>query len=418
MKVLQELFDEVMNEIFSMENLMMMFISGRLKEHGIELTQKQEDHLRRQVQDLNENNLSIELDEYQLPSTDETTIDELSIALDYNEVDVDQFIEDIHEKTPLLITDVIEYSAKNLAKELIKDAPSMLKKRRRHSRSYSKHILKTWKKPLDLLEMFIVICTEAGLDFNLEVRNDDVTEFRFVIDVLMRLQARACQIAKEVLCLLLNGYADGAHARWRSLHEISAVSFMISSNEEDLAERYVHHDDIESYKAAIQYQEHCESLGYEPLTEEEISSLKSRYDGLRDKYGRSYCNSYGWASSILGKKNPTFKDIEESAGLQHLRPFYKLASHNVHANPKGVFHKLGLFSWERDLLLAGPSFAGLADPGQGTAISLMQITTTLLTSDQPNLDRLVLCNILLDLQNIISSEFIKVHQVLEDSEAA
>jgi hypothetical protein len=185
------------------------------------------------------------------------------------------------------------------------------------------------------------------------------------------------------------------------------VASLLSDYGEGIAEMYTLHNGIESYKAALQYQQHCETLGYEHLADDEMETLKSEYDQLRNRFGSDYCNPYGWAAHTLDKKNPRFSDLEKAAGLEHLRPFYKLASHNVHANPKEAFHKMGLFSWEADLLLAGPSFAGLADPGQSTAISLDQITVTLLTSAQPNIDRLVLCKILLDLQEKISAEFIR-----------
>lgn len=81
-----------------------------------------------------------------------------------------------------------------------------------------------------------------------------------------------------------------------------------------------------------------------------------------------------------------------------------MASHNVHANPKGVLFKLGLQGCTDDILLAGPSNAGLADPGHLTAISLTQVTTTLLTT-RPNLDRLVASRILLKLTDEIGETF-------------
>ena len=123
---------------------------------------------------------------------------------------------------------------------------------------------------------------------------------------------------------------------------------------------------------------------YEPLTEDEFTEITSDYLSLLARYGREYGGPYGWAASVLS--NPSFTDVEREVGLDHLRPFYRLASHNVHADPKGVFFKLGLFPGNEDLLLAGPSPAGLADPGHGAAISLGQVTTSLLTM-RPNIDR-------------------------------
>ena len=46
----------------------------------------------------------------------------------------------------------------------------------------------------------------------------------FTVEVQTRLHARACQIAREVLTLLYAGFAEGAMARWRALHELAVLS--------------------------------------------------------------------------------------------------------------------------------------------------------------------------------------------------
>jgi len=75
-----------------------------------------------------------------------------------------------------------------------------------------------------------------------------------------------------------------------------------------------------------------------------------------------------------------FAKLEEYMKFDHLRPYYKWACHNVHSGPKGITFKLGLLnkSEANQILVAGPSNYGLADPGQSCAISLGQITTCLL----------------------------------------
>jgi len=155
-------------------------------------------------------------------------------------------------------------------------------------------------------------------------------------------------------------------------------------------------------------------LGLEPLTEEEFARIKATRDALKAQFGDPYGEEYGWAAEALGIKKPNFSDIERSAGLAHLRPYYKLASHNVHANPKGAFFKLGLLPGQQ-MLLAGPSNLGLADPGHGTAISLSQITSALLTM-KPNIDRLVICQIMLQLGDEVGDAFISAHRAHEGRE--
>jgi len=96
-----------------------------------------------------------------------------------------------------------------------------------------------------------------------------------------------------------------------------------------------------------------------------------------------------------------------------MRPFYKMASHNVHANPKGVLFKLGLLPIEPEILLAGPSIIGLDEPGQGTAISILQATTALLAIEA-NIDRLVSCDILKRFSKETMNAFVKVQETIND----
>ena len=67
--------------------------------------------------------------------------------------------------------------------------------------------------------------------------------------------------------------------------------------------------------------------------------------------------------------------------LDHLSPFYKMASNSVHAGSKGTKHRLGLLDQDTQPLLAGPTNYGLADPAQLTAMSLNQVTTAFLLLD-------------------------------------
>lgn len=96
--------------------------------------------------------------------------------------------------------------------------------------------------------MLATVSEEFGEGINARLRRPDADE-AYKLDVLTRLHARACQIAQEVIVLLSAGLADGAMARWRTLHEVATAALLISENGEALAERYARHDVIESRRA-------------------------------------------------------------------------------------------------------------------------------------------------------------------------
>ncbi len=225
-----------------------------------------------------------------------------------------------------------------------------------------------WGDVLVHLEELRYVATEFG-----EAVFEDDDELDAAGSLLARLHARGCQIAYEVIALCAGGFADGAMARWRTLHEVAVVAFLIADGGDDLAERYVAHEVVESWRAARDYSACAAKLGYEPLGEMKLEELQDRRRSLLALYGKEFDGQYGWAATHLGAQRPTFRDLEEATELEHLRAHYRMASHNVHANPKGVFFKLGLLA-EDEFLLAGPSGFGLAEPLQSAGISLLQVS--------------------------------------------
>lgn len=339
------------------------------------------------------------------------------IDLDLSQLDIDDVLSRFLAALPSIIDEASTAAADAILEELLRASQRMLREHHRDMRDFRAHVRRIWSGPLDLLETMIVLATEAGDDFNHEFRPAAAADNDIVFEAITRLHARACQIAGEVHALLSAGFADGAHARWRSLHEINAVALLIASEGNDLAERYLLHSGVESHKAAKLHQTYAARLGYEPLTDEELKEISEASAHLIAKYGPEYANEYGWAADALANPQPNFADIERSVDLQHLRPFYKLASHNVHANPKGAIFRLGLYPDSEPILLAGPSTAGFADPGHGAAISLGNITTTLLML-RPNMDRIVMARILLRFVEMIGEAFLSAQEADEGMPAA
>lgn len=65
----------------------------------------------------------------------------------------------------------------------------------------------------------------------------DQSKFTFL--ALQRIQGRSCQEFLEILCLLQNGFADGAFARWRSMYELCCIGHFIAQQGEQIAKQYI-----------------------------------------------------------------------------------------------------------------------------------------------------------------------------------
>jgi len=303
------------------------------------------------------------------------------------------------------ISETLPKASTELLAELKKDSPSMLMLKIEERDAFEGRLISRWGRAFELMELYYVLTFESGESFNDKHRQEATHRSDFLFDALTRIHARGCQIFYEIMVLLKAGLADGAMARWRSLHELAVIALFLNEHGSGLAERYLAHAVVENYKETKEYQKHCRKLGYEPLDRNEMRRLKRRTEAVCAKHGEEFQRDYGWVpKSIL--KNRNFKEIERSIRMDRWRPFYKMACLNVHAFAKGLKHRLGIFraGTRQEVLLAGPSNFGLADPAQNAAISLHQITTGLLTT-KPTIERLIAISTMQRLVEEIGSAF-------------
>jgi len=89
------------------------------------------------------------------------------------------------------------------------------------------------------------------------------------------------------------------------LHEVAVVASFVAAHGEDLAERYVLHQAVESNRAAHDYKACQQRLGYEPLAEKEVEAVQRSYDAVIAKLGKDFGKGdYGWAAQHLGIVKP------------------------------------------------------------------------------------------------------------------
>ncbi len=403
MDLLHKIFEREASE-GAIAILVTELLCTKLEEKGISLSSKQKLALTAKVRAADYTNIEIKACKYRKRRDIELEITASDLE------DVERSLQKLVDRLPEIVEVVSDDLAEHILRRLRKGWSRQARFQKRQEKGFQKRLDRRWRRPFNLLAMLLTIAAELGDSINARLRAAPTTH-PYSLDVLTRLHARACQVGSETLALLRNGYSDGALARWRTLHEIAVVSLFISEGDEALAERYALHGAIESHRAADEYQKSCQRLGYEPMKPAEVEKLELECAALVDRFGREFREGYGWASERLGAKSPTFADIERAVHVDHLRPFYRMASHNVHANPKGVFFKLGLMN-EQDILLTGPSNTGLADPGQNTAVSIVQATSSLATLDT-TLDVVVALKLMLTLSAEGAESFVAVQKQLE-----
>ncbi|MEU7921752.1 DUF5677 domain-containing protein [Micromonospora zamorensis] len=260
--------------------------------------------------------------------------------------------------------------------------PAYAAQRQRETESFEQRLLDRWRVPLDGYLALVGLAIDFWERVGQTSRTGAAEQQDHAFFALDDICARACRVAHAVHHLLIGGFPLDALARARTIHELAVAACLIqeSADDEDnrdLAERFRLHGHVSAYADALVYQENAEGLGYEPFEVEHVERMRITREELLTRFGRSYRNEYGWASKLLDKDRPTFRDLEERANLSHLRGFYRWSSQEVHSGPRSLsFNSIDFRGQEVQLVNRTNHY--LADPAQIALIALMQCMSALL----------------------------------------
>ena len=302
------------------------------------------------------------------------------VSLSFGNEDV-AFIARAEEALRGELSDLIKESALRASAAMIdsytSDWPAWRSAVVAETKKFRGNIEARWQAGFDLLRMLIEISREQGIDFDRRARRSRSMKHAHLNAALTHLHARALQIASEIMVLMESGFADGAMARWRTLHEVTCVAMVLKDGGNNLALRYLEHDAVECKKGLGQYQQCYSALGFPPFSARDTKKIERTYAAAIAKYGKDFGGDYGWVAAHIGVARPNFSQIEAAAGRAMMRTYYKMASHNVHAGTKGITSRLSTFEGGFTAI-AGASNIGFAEPGQNLGLSLLHFTTLLL----------------------------------------
>lgn len=281
--------------------------------------------------------------------------------------------EKIIELTNTILVDSTLTYSNDVLTDLERRKARMLTARRKDFKGFEKRVFDRWKKAFDEFECLLQICHD--IINGASGRVDEESEETNKKYALFQIFARSIQIGHEIYALLKAGFADGANARWRTLHELTVISVFLKDNNEAVSKRYLDHNVVKSYKQANDYERYRRQLGYEAI--ENLAEIERKYQEICKSYNDDFKGEYGWIPSTL-IKDRTFRGLEQKVGMDHLHPYYNLACNAVHGGSKG-FYRLGVIEDKQKTVVAiGPSNYGFADPLQLSVQSLTIITSNLL----------------------------------------
>lgn len=283
----------------------------------------------------------------------------------------------LDEMSQILHADLQEHSKEMLATE------------GEFRREFERRNKRRWKLPLDQLRVMICIIEESAESLVAEW-NADHLDKPHTFGALNQLCVKSLLLSREIICLIEGGFADGALARWRTLHETAVVAFFVAHHDEQTAERYIASFHFKAKSAMHQLNEYADRAGLEPFTGRELEQAERDCYAMEARLGTGLGEDYGWAREALGKGKGrvTFADLERDTGLDHWRPRVRWSSQSVHAVYRPPLSSLGMSEAELEGHLTGASNGGMVDPMHMTAISLHTAAASFLMT-WANTDRLV-----------------------------
>ena len=96
----------------------------------------------------------------------------------------------------------IEGVAVSVTNSIVNDFES-LESRRKEIAGFEERLRKLWSEPLNLLDVFVAVSVEIGMEFSSLHAVDAAKSGDSVFSALTRLHARACQVSSAILVLLV-----------------------------------------------------------------------------------------------------------------------------------------------------------------------------------------------------------------------
>lgn len=368
--VLQKTLDRTIAKSTRPNVLLAGLIEKKFVEAGVRITRKERESIRQSTQGMIETN--------DLSQLKQLIRRRRHINITITSEDVEKYGEAMLHVVERSTDSTIDRLSRMLSAETAKWAEQSIRWTATIREGFEERLEKTWSRPFFLYSRYMQLTAYVGHLASARFHEEGLNSSRLYTAMLL-LHVRAYAIASEIEVLMRAGYADGAAARWRTLHEVAVTMSFLSNKGEDAAQRYLAHWPCEHLRGLKLYEEHRKALGDDSTDDEFKAELEAEVEALKEEYGKEFASDFGWAAKALELKKVTFKELEGAVDLTKLRPYYRLASEQVHASSRGVFARQGLIAeGPADAIpLAGPSNYGFSDTAANTASSLLLATASL-----------------------------------------
>lgn len=183
-----------------------------------------------------------------------------------------------------LIEETSDDMAKSLADGILDNSYEQLNTEKVSRIGFEQRNYQRWREGFDYLTALINSCAEIGEAASQHFQENIEVVGGAKASAAITLHARCTRVAGEAFALMRCGYADGAFARWRTMHELYVTCIFIANSSEIVAQRY--HDAwlLRRFKSAKEHQRYEQRANLREFEDSELQLLKIECERIETKY--------------------------------------------------------------------------------------------------------------------------------------
>jgi hypothetical protein len=203
----------------------------------------------------------------------------------------------------------------------------------------------------DLYNLIGIIDTCIDTYVMMEYSKKDTNKYFACIGLL----SNSIKILYEINSLALNGFADGAFARWRSLYENFIIIKLLIKLDEETSNLFIKYQTVIKAKRIKDFNKLSTFDA-----NEDLHIIINEYEELKTKYTEEFTLFNGWLYKKFPKKEDrAFTKLSEYVGNSEWLFPYRMACDYMHCNSFSAFESIGKVNGQFPM---GPSENGLAFP--------------------------------------------------------
>lgn len=299
-------------------------------------------------------------------------------------LDRDAILECVDEKISAETQMLIDTAGDQYFQQAKECLDSISMRHRKAEADFAAHLEQLWGKGFAASETLYQLATAMARDYRAyvvyKVKKSEYEQHVHTYTALVYINARMCQTYFDVLCLIKNGFADAAQARWRTMHELEYISYFIETSNEETAQAYI---------------------------EQRQTDTKIPLWAKKSPYFKDKSANFKPDLTQIAKCCKSTKDWDQQ---------FRVGCFVTHGSPQGTFGRLAIpkgHDYDMEAFY-GKTDYGIVEPAVNSAIVLAKNTMRLITYF-PNVEGVARCKFLGMWVDLIRESYLTAERDLFES---